>query len=418
MKQSPNGSLAPASATVSGKFDGIQVTDAVINGGSLNQLHSTQAAFGPAVVGKSVIVKTAGAGNGTLATTFTSVSAGVATMAAPASQAVSAATAVFGTDDTAAWATAYGALPSTGGTIEPIRGGISLVSGRLVLPAQVNISATGKSSTVIQCIAAGAGVSYGPAFGSNPFNYGGSYGYSVDGGGIATQPLFINAVNGTFTDMGCLFANGEGVRCGGQNSVFTNFGSGGHSSHCVVLDNGCGDYTFLKPEFNFTGGYHLCIRSSQSAEGIGYGIPKYNYFEDGIFEQGPFSGAGLLGNVLMTAGRFNTFKDMNFYVPTFAGGARNSAIYIAGANTGLGNPDTGYNIVGDAVFDRCTWTSNASGTTYAIEADNRLAGAAAPFFEVIAPYFLTGTSVIAGFTWAELIGTNTPGRREGNVVYA
>jgi Right handed beta helix region len=101
---------APWSAPCNAK----RVTDGSIEAGS-TELHASEAAFTTADVGKRVEVTEASGPGTPLATTISSVAAGVATLAAPATVAVTGATVTWGNTDTTAFQEAHNALSQHGG---------------------------------------------------------------------------------------------------------------------------------------------------------------------------------------------------------------------------------------------------------------------------------------------------------------
>src|SRR5205823_12143960 len=101
--------------TYGAKGDAITVLNAAITTGTANMTSPTTFVAGD--VGKTIMVRGAGAAGATLETTILSVAAGVATLNTNAGTTVSGQRADYGTLDIAAVNAAIAALPSTGGTI-------------------------------------------------------------------------------------------------------------------------------------------------------------------------------------------------------------------------------------------------------------------------------------------------------------
>jgi hypothetical protein len=122
--------------------DGKIVLDGAITA-TQDTLASTSAAFTTADVGKHILVTGAGAAGAHLATTISSVSGGVATLAVAAGTTVTGAWCAYGTDDTAAFISAINAAWNAGGGV--VYGGTAtyIIAGALQTAATAGDNTAG-----------------------------------------------------------------------------------------------------------------------------------------------------------------------------------------------------------------------------------------------------------------------------------
>jgi hypothetical protein len=139
------------------KFDGKQVQDAAIEAGTntvaIPEITAVDA-------GKVILVGGAGVGGGGLLTTITSASAGSAKLAASAATTVTGAPALYGSDDSAAWAAMFAAMePGRGYKVQcpfgrSLFNNVSVGSTTSVKGITAEIYGAGRRATFLQPISA------------------------------------------------------------------------------------------------------------------------------------------------------------------------------------------------------------------------------------------------------------------------
>jgi hypothetical protein len=332
------------------KGDGIALRDAAITSGT-NVLSSASRAFTAADVGKLVVVWGAAANvtsaegesvPGTLASSIASISGSNAVLAANAAVTVTGATAIFGTDDTAALNACYlanaAAVPEVGGGtagdagpgLVRHRSARYCISGEVVIPGQGDIIGTGIRNTHFECMTAAAGMRWaGRGTLSSAFN--------IHGNWIAPWPWSIGKQDGTqacaqrhFDSFEVKFAGiiagtytREGLWGGllytgnAQNCLFTNMELGYSYSDGYVNDLGAATNRAKGYEIEAVAGWH--VKFTRSAP---IGQPVDNTMDAGVVERAGrnFDGHGLGG----------------FYIGSGSLKVTNTSVAVASTSSSIG----------------------------------------------------------------------------------
>lgn len=265
------------------------------------------------------------------------------------------------TDDTAAWNAANAAAAAVGGGRLVGAEGDTAIFGVVAISPQVDVQLTGKWSSRFLCMAAGARVAFGTRTVDN--RGGMSAGFTVDGNGIATQPLYIGlCVQRTFVDMRQINGAGAGGADGtgdagtlieaAQNNAFINVDFEDNDGHGVVFDYGAASNSFYVCERRnngAAGGYNVVFRQTGTSPTGAPTTPTGNKFVGGV-DDPPAAGAN--GNVLHGNGRDNMYDMADV---SAAGRVADFSIFVI-RRTDVTKPSTLFRVRSCGVSGAATFT--------------------------------------------------------------
>jgi hypothetical protein len=253
-------------------------------------------------------------------------------------------------------------------------------------------------STVFHATAPAAGIAFGPAIGTVPIHLSSTAGnFTFDGGGVATQGVTTNVINGDFLPIvvGNLAANADAFCIYGQNNNFSRLTAAAWGTgFCFALDNGAGGNNIYG--YNVQGGNGFDIRQSVDSTLYGYAIPQDNLMDRGVFDNPLAATYG----IRQKAGAFNVFRDSNIFN---TGAARIVAFESnAGGYTGAGY------INGQLHFEGRTEIIGSGGTTQAAFGCDLVSGGAAGGLTSDIALVVTGRLITSGVGYDVRWGCSTP----------